>query len=93
MTRIFPLSSQVTLLVDKDAAIPVLNTRTLARSAAFGGAGGDAMELRYMAANADVRVGDELATSGVDGVYPAACRWRGWRRWSAAPSPASRASC
>ncbi len=48
----------------------MLNARTLARSAAFGGAGGDAMELRYMAANADVQVGDELMTSGVDGVYP-----------------------
>jgi len=70
VTRVFPLSSQVTLLIDKDAAIPVLNARTQARSAAFGGAGGDAMELRYMAANADVQVGDELLTSGVDGVYP-----------------------
>jgi len=71
VTRVFPLSAQVTLLIDKDAAIPVLNARTLARSAAFGGAGGDTMELRYMAANADVQVGDELTTSGVDGVYPA----------------------
>ena len=70
VTRVFPLSAQVTLLIDKDAAIPVLNARTLARSAAFGGAGGDAMELRYMAANADVQVGDELLTSGVDGIYP-----------------------
>jgi rod shape-determining protein MreC len=70
VTRVFPLSSQVTLLIDKEAAIPVLNVRTQARSAAFGGAGGDAMELRFMAANADVQVGDELTTSGVDGVYP-----------------------
>ncbi len=70
VTRVFPLSSQVTLLIDKDAAIPVLNVRTQARSAAFGGAGGDAMELRYMAANADVQVDDELSTSGVDGIYP-----------------------
>ena len=70
VTRGFPLGSQVTLLIDKDAAIPVLNARTQARSAAFGGAGGDAMELRYMAANADVQVGDQLNTSGVDGVYP-----------------------
>ena len=70
VTRIFPLSAQVTLLIDKDAAIPVLNARTQARSAAFGGAGGDAMELRFMTANADVQVGDELTTSGVDGVYP-----------------------
>jgi rod shape-determining protein MreC len=28
------------------------------------------MELRFMAGNADVLVGDTLTTSGVDGVYP-----------------------
>ena len=70
VTRVFPLSSQVTLLIDKDAAIPVLNARTQVRSAAFGGAGGNTLELRFMSPNADVQVGDELTTSGVDGVYP-----------------------
>jgi len=29
------------------------------------------LELRFMAGNADVQVGDVLSTSGVDGVYPA----------------------
>ena len=73
VTRVFPLSSEVTLLVDKDAAIPVLNTRTQARGAAFGSASaiGGALEMRFMAGNADVQVGDALTTSGVDGVYPA----------------------
>ncbi|MBS0445258.1 MAG: rod shape-determining protein MreC [Proteobacteria bacterium] len=72
VTRIYPLSAEVTLLVDKDAAIPVLNTRTQARGAAFGSAAlpGGGMELRFMAGNADVQVGDVLTTSGVDGVYP-----------------------
>ena len=72
VTRVFPLSSEVTLLTDKDAAIPVLNSRSLARSAAFGSAAGlgEAMEMRFMAGNADVQVGDTLTTSGVDGVYP-----------------------
>ena len=70
VTRVYPLSSEVTLLTDKDAAIPVLNTRTQARSAAFGGAIGNGLELRFMAGNADVQVGDVLQTSGVDGVYP-----------------------
>jgi rod shape-determining protein MreC len=69
VTRVYPLSSEVTLLVDKEAAIPVLNTRTHQRSAAFG-ADGAAMELRFMAGNADVKVGDVLQTSGVDGIYP-----------------------
>jgi rod shape-determining protein MreC len=70
VTRLYPLSSEVTLLLDKEAAIPVLNPRTQQRSAAFGGAADAAMELRFMAANADVQVGDLLVTSGVDGVYP-----------------------
>jgi rod shape-determining protein MreC len=70
VTRVYPLSSELTLLTDKDAAIPVLNTRTQQRSAAYGLAGGGGLELRYMAGNADVQVGDLLSTSGVDGVYP-----------------------
>jgi len=71
VTEVYPLSAVVTLLNDRDAAIPVINTRTQQRGAAFGGAeGGSALELRFMAANADVRAGDTLTTSGVDGVYP-----------------------
>jgi rod shape-determining protein MreC len=70
VTRVYPLSAEVTLLADKDAAIPVLNPRTQQRSAAFGAGDGNAMELRFMAGNADVQVGDLLLTSGVDGVYP-----------------------
>ena len=70
VTRVYPLSSEVTLLTDKDAAVPVLNARTQARSAAYGSATGDALELRFMAGNADVQLGDLLQTSGVDGVYP-----------------------
>lgn len=70
VTRVFPYSAEVTLLTDKDAAIPVLNTRTQVRSAAFGNSAGAGLELRFMAGNADVQVGDVLATSGVDGVYP-----------------------
>ena len=72
VTRVYPLSSEVTLMIDKDAAIPVLNTRTQARSAAFGSAAvvGGGMEMRFMAGNADVQPGDTVTTSGVDGVYP-----------------------
>jgi rod shape-determining protein MreC len=72
VTRVYPSVSEVTLVTDRDQAIPVLNTRTGARGIAFGDAAshGGAMELRFMAANADVQEGDLLATSGVDGVYP-----------------------
>jgi len=72
VTRVYPLVSEVTLITDRDHAIPVLNTRTGARGVAFGDVSlhVDAMELRFMAANADVAEGDLLTTSGVDGVYP-----------------------
>ncbi len=71
VTRAYAFSSEVTLVVDKDAAVPVLNPRTLQRGVAFGGGVGGTMELRYTAANADVQVGDILQTSGLDGIYPA----------------------
>lgn len=73
VTRVYPLNAEVTLLGDRDAAIPVLNNRTGARGAAFGGVDGGAnpgMEWRYVAADADIQEGDLLTTSGLDGVYP-----------------------
>jgi rod shape-determining protein MreC len=72
VTRVYLQSSEVTLLTDRDAAIPVLNSRTQVRSAAFGGGSGGVglLEMRFMAGNADVQIGDTLTTSGVDGVYP-----------------------
>jgi rod shape-determining protein MreC len=70
VTRVYPLSAEVTLLTDKDAAIPLLNARTQMRNAAAGRADGSGMELRFLAANADVKVGDLMTTSGLDGVYP-----------------------
>lgn len=72
VTRVYPLVSEVTLISDRDHATPVLNARTSARGVVFGDMSthADAMELRFMAANADVAEGDLLTTSGVDGVYP-----------------------
>ena len=73
VTRVYPLVSEVTLLIDRDQAIPVLNARTGVRSVAYGSpsASGDGMELRYTLASADIAQGDLLTTSGVDGVFPA----------------------
>ncbi|MFT3718375.1 rod shape-determining protein MreC [Pseudorhodoferax sp.] len=76
VTRVLPLVSEVTLLIDRDQAIPVLNVRTGARSVAYGNPGvlGGVLELRFMAGNSDVQAGDLLTTSGVDGVYPPGLR-------------------
>jgi rod shape-determining protein MreC len=72
VTRVHPLVSEVTLVIDRDLAIPVLNVRTGARSVAYGDVTqvGSGLELRFMGSNSDVQVGDLLTTSGVDGVYP-----------------------
>ncbi len=72
VTRVYPMVSEVTLVTAREQAIPVLNTRTGARGVAFGdpASRSGALELRFMAANEDVKAGDLLTTSGVDGVYP-----------------------
>jgi rod shape-determining protein MreC len=73
VTRVNAASSEVTLLIDRDQSIPVLNARSGQRSIAYGDPNphGNHLELRFMAGNADVQQGDLLTTSGVDGIYPA----------------------
>lgn len=72
VTRVYPLMAEVSLLVDRDQAIPVLDVRSGVRSVAYGqpGRSGDGLELRYTLAETDIREGDLLTTSGVDAVYP-----------------------
>jgi rod shape-determining protein MreC len=70
VTRTFPFSAEVTLLTDKNQAVPVQVQRTGQRSITFG-LGDGRVELKYMPTNADVVDGDLLVTSGLDGVYPA----------------------
>ncbi|HOI67575.1 MAG TPA: rod shape-determining protein MreC [Thiomonas arsenitoxydans] len=76
VTRDYPWSAEVTLITDRDAVVPVQNQRTGERGVVYGepGLGQGGMELRWMPAAADVRVGDVLVTSGVDGIYPAGLR-------------------
>ena len=71
VTRVFPFTSEVTLLSDKDQAIPVQVVRSGLRSVAYGLGQSGVLDLRFMAANADIQKGDMLVTSGIDGVYPA----------------------
>ena len=73
VTRVYPLTSEVTLLTNKDQSIPVLNSRTGARNITSGDvlAGQPMIELKFVPASADVKEGDLLTTSGIDGVYPA----------------------
>jgi rod shape-determining protein MreC len=68
VTRIFPFSAEITLITDKDQAVPVQIVRNGQRSVVFGLGNGD-LELRYIPAHADIKEGDLLVTSGLDGVY------------------------
>lgn len=68
VTRAFPLTAEVTLITDREQAVPVQVRRNALRAVLFG-AGDGLLELRYLAGNADVREGDELVTSGLDGIY------------------------
>ncbi|MFM9887603.1 MAG: rod shape-determining protein MreC [Burkholderiales bacterium] len=70
VTRVHPLVAEVTLVIDKDHAIPVQVVRSGLRGVAFGSGDGVTIELRFTATNSDVRVGDVLVTSGLDGIYP-----------------------
>ncbi|HEX6528919.1 MAG TPA: rod shape-determining protein MreC [Burkholderiales bacterium] len=70
VTRVHPLLSEVTLATDRDQAIPVQVVRNGLRAVAFGGGASGTLELRFMAANADIQTNDRLITSGIDGTYP-----------------------
>jgi rod shape-determining protein MreC len=71
VTRVHPLVSEVTLLTDRDHAVPVQVMRNGLRAVAFGGGASGLLELRFMSAVSDIQNGDRLVTSGIDGTYPA----------------------
>ncbi len=68
VTRVFPLHAEVTLLSDKEQAIPVVVERSGLRAVMFG-TGNGLMELKFLAANAEVKPGDRILTSGLDGIF------------------------
>ena len=71
VTRTYPASSEITLITDKSLAIPVQIERNGLRAIAFGKGRDNTLDLPYLPANVDIRRGDKLVTSGIDGVYPA----------------------
>lgn len=70
ITRVFPSTAEVTLLTDRDQAIPVQVLRNGMRGVAFGGDTPGTLDLRFMAANVELQQDDLLVTSGLDGLYP-----------------------
>jgi rod shape-determining protein MreC len=70
ITRVYPWLSEVTLITDKDHAVPVQVLRSGLRAVVFGSGDTRELALRYMPISSDIQQGDTLVTSGIDGTYP-----------------------
>ncbi len=70
VTRVYPVVSEVTLITDKNQAVPVQNLRNGLRAVVFGSGQEGTLNVPFMPINADLQPGDQLVTSGIDGIYP-----------------------
>jgi rod shape-determining protein MreC len=70
-THVGPWSAEVILITDPEHAVPVQIERTGLRTIAVGTGDTASLALPYLPANADVKTGDVLMTSGLGGVFPA----------------------
>lgn len=68
VTRVYPIQAEVTLLTDREQAIPVQVVRNGLRGVLFG-TGQGRLEVKFIIATADIQPGDTLVTSGLDGVF------------------------
>lgn len=70
VTRVYPWLAEVTLVTEKDHAVPVQVLRNGLRTIVFGAGDTSQLSLRYMPVSSDIQNGDILVTSGIDGTYP-----------------------
>jgi rod shape-determining protein MreC len=68
--RTGPFSSEVILITDPEHMLPVQVVRSGVRTIALGTGRSTSLELPYVPQNYDVKVGDLVVTSGLDGVFP-----------------------
>ena len=71
IVRVYPWTSEISLVTDRDHPTPVQISRNGLRAILFGVGYDTSLEIRFMPVDADVKQGDLLATSGIGGVYPA----------------------
>lgn len=70
VTRVGSFASETLLITDAEHATPVRVNRTGLRSIAVGLGDMNKLNLPYVTADADIKVGDLLVTSGLGGIYP-----------------------
>ncbi|OZI27334.1 rod shape-determining protein MreC [Bordetella genomosp. 7] len=71
IVRVTPMAAEAALVTDERVSIPVQVLRNGLRLIAFGSNTPGRIEVRYLAANADIKEGDVIVTSGVGGLFPA----------------------
>ena len=64
-----PTAAKVQLLIDRNAAAGVIVVRTKVGGVVVG-SGDGGLRLDYMSATAEVQAGDQVISSGTDGIYP-----------------------
>ena len=64
-----PRAAKVQLIIDRNAAAAGLVERTRAQGVVVG-TGGDRLRFEYLPGTADLKTGDRVVTSGIDGIYP-----------------------
>lgn len=64
-----PRAAKVQLLIDRDAAAGALVERSRAQGVLVG-TGTDRMRLDHVPGTADIKIGDRVVTSGIEGIYP-----------------------
>lgn len=70
VTQVAGRVSRVTFITDAGHAIPVLNNRSGLRALVFGTGNPDTVKVPYLTANADIKEGDLLVSSGMGGTFP-----------------------
>ncbi len=70
VTHVGTLTSEVTLLTEKDQSVPVMLVRNGLRAIAVGSGKHGSVDIPFVPNSADVQNGDLFVTSGIDGTYP-----------------------
>jgi rod shape-determining protein MreC len=64
-----PRAAKIQLLIDRNAAAGAMVERTRAQGVVIG-TGADELRMDYVSGSAEVKAGDVVVTSGIDGIYP-----------------------
>lgn len=71
VSRVFPLTSEVRLLSDEQLMVPIFLPSAGIRAISQGLGQQDGFQIRFVNLAAEIKEGDLIVTSGLDGLYPA----------------------